>query len=162
MVWALRRYRRFETRLRRWRCPAGLFEDPTFSVGMIGWFSWGAMNLAWTVEYVVQTRRARTVPFEWLFPLTGLRATESGIDSRVFGVIAVVVALVSVATWLAVAVSGLRCARVACCVVVTGQPAILARAEAGHDCHEGCHGLWLLLAEMSGEPLITDVVFKGR
>ena len=117
--------------------------------------------MAWTVEYAVQTRRAQIVSFEWLFLLTRFRATKSGIDYRVFGVIAVVVALVSVATWLAIAVSGLRCARVACCVVATGQPAILAHIEAGHECCEGCHGLWLLLAEMSGEPLITDVMFKG-
>ena len=120
------------------------------------------MNLAWTIEYAVQTGRARIVIFEWLFLLTGLRATKSGIDCRVFGVIAVVAVLVSVATWLAVAVSGLRCVRVACCVVATGQPTILARAEADHECCEGCHGLWLLLAKMSSEPLVTDVMFKGR
>ena len=90
------------------------------------------MNLAWTVEYAVQTGRAWIVSFGCLFPLTGFRATESGIDCRVFGFIAIVAALVSVAMWLAVVVSGLRCARVACCVVAMGQPAILARAEAGH------------------------------
>ena len=71
------------------------------------------MNLTRAVEYAVQTRRARVVSFERIFPLTGFRATESGIDCRVFGVIAVVAALVSVATWLVVVVSGLRCARVA-------------------------------------------------
>ena len=120
------------------------------------------MDLTWTIEYVVQTGRARTVSLERLFPLTGFRATESSIDCCVFGVVSVVATLVSVATWLAVAVSGLRCARVACSVVATGQPAILARAEAGYECCEGCHGLWLLLADMSGEPLVTDVMFKGR
>ena len=65
------------------------------------------MNLAWTVEYAVQTGRARIVLFEWLFPLTGLRATESGIDDRVFGVIAIIVTLVFVASGLAVAIYGL-------------------------------------------------------
>ena len=64
------------------------------------------MNLAWTVEYAVQTGRARIVIFEWLFPLTGLRATESGIDGRVFGVIAVIATLVFVAAWLVVAIPG--------------------------------------------------------
>ena len=54
------------------------------------------MNLAWTIEYAVQTGRARIVLLEWLFPLTGLRATESGIDGRVFGVITVFVTLVFV------------------------------------------------------------------
>ena len=74
---------------------------------MIGWFVWGTMDLARTVEYAVQTGWARIVSFEQIFPLTGFRATESGIDCRVFGVIAVVAALVSIATWLAVAIFGI-------------------------------------------------------
>ena len=74
---------------------------------MIGWCSWGAMNLAWMAEYAVQTGRAQTVIFEWLFPLTGLRATESGIDCRVFGVITILVTLLFVASELAGAISGL-------------------------------------------------------
>ena len=74
---------------------------------MIGWHSWGAMNLAWTVEYKVQTGRAQIVPFEWLFTLTGVRATESGIDGRVFGVIAIIATLVSIASGLAVAIFGI-------------------------------------------------------
>ena len=85
---------------------AGLFEYPTFSVGMVGWFIGGAMNLARAIEYAVQTGQAPIVSFKWLFPLTGFRSTESGIDCRVFGVVAVVATLVSVATWLAVAISG--------------------------------------------------------
>ena len=79
---------------------------------MIGWCSWGAMNLAWTVEYVVQTGRAWIVPFEWLFPLTGLRATETGIDDRVFSVIAIIVTLVFVALGLALAIFGVSRARI--------------------------------------------------
>ena len=129
---------------------ASLLEHPAFSVGVIGWLIGGAVNLTRAIEYAVQTGRARVASFERLLPLTGFRAAESGIDCRVFGIIAAVAALVSVATWLAVAVSGLRCARVACYVVATGQPAILTRAEASHECCEGCHGLWLLFAEMSG------------
>ena len=31
----------------------GLFEDPTASIGMIGWFIGGAMNLAGPIEYLV-------------------------------------------------------------------------------------------------------------
>ena len=120
------------------------------------------MNLTRAVEYAVQTGQARIVSFERLFPLTGFRATEPGIDCRVFGVIAIVAALVSVAMWLAVAVSGLRCATVACCVVATGQPAILARAKTDHECCESCHGLWIFLTEMSGKPLVMDVMLKGR
>ena len=45
--------------------------------------------------------------FEWIFLLTGLRATNSGVDCRVFGVIAIFATLVFVASGLAVAISGL-------------------------------------------------------
>ena len=38
---------------------ADLFEDPTLSVSMIGWFIRRAMDLAWTIEYAVQAGRAR-------------------------------------------------------------------------------------------------------
>ena len=44
----------------------------------------------------------------------------------------------------------------------TSQPAVLARTKAGHECRNGCHGLRLLLAEVSGKPLVTDVMLKGR
>ena len=86
---------------------AGLFEHPTFFVGVVGWFIGGAVNLTRAIKYAIQTRHARIVSFEWLFPLTGLGATESGIGCRVFGVVAVVAALVSVATWPAVAILGI-------------------------------------------------------
>ena len=78
------------------------------------------MNLAWTVEYAVQTGRARIVIFEWLFPLAGLRATESGIDCHVFGVAAIVATLVYVVSWLAIAISGIGSARFTCIVIATG------------------------------------------
>ena len=74
---------------------------------MIGWFFRGAMNLARMIKYAVQARWARIVLFERLLPLTGLRATESGIDGRVFSVIAVIATLVFVASGLVVAISGL-------------------------------------------------------
>ena len=73
---------------------------------MIGWCSWGAVNLTWAVEYTVQTGRARTVSFQLFLPLIGLRAAESGIDGRVFGVVAIVPSLVCVASWLAIIVTG--------------------------------------------------------
>ena len=77
---------------------------------MIGWFIGGAVDLTWTIEYAVQTRRNR-IFFKWLFPLTRLGDTESGIDSHVFGVIAIVSTLVTVVSALAVAISGFRSAR---------------------------------------------------
>ena len=65
------------------------------------------MNFTRAIEYAVQTGRAQIVSFECLFPLTGFRATESSIDCRVFGVIAIVVTLMSVALWISVAISGI-------------------------------------------------------
>ena len=47
---------------------------------MVGWFVWGAMYLAWTIEYAVQPGWAQIVYFIWLLPLAGLGATESGVD----------------------------------------------------------------------------------
>jgi len=64
------------------------------------------VNLTRTIEYAVQAGRARIASFEWLFPLTGFRAFKSGVDFRVFGVVAIVATLVSIASWLAVAISG--------------------------------------------------------
>ena len=78
---------------------------------MIGWFIGGAVDLTWTIEYVVQTGRARIVSLKWLLPLTGLRATESGVDSRVFGVVAITLTLVSIVSGLVVAISDFRSAR---------------------------------------------------
>ena len=46
------------------------------------------------------------------FPLTGSSASESGIDCRITGGIAVVAALLSVTTWSAVGIFGIRSARI--------------------------------------------------
>ena len=78
---------------------------------MIGRFIGGAVDLTWTIEYAVQTGWARIVSLKWLFPLTGLGATESSTDGRVFGVIAIILTLVSVASGLAVAISAFESAR---------------------------------------------------
>ena len=80
---------------------------------MIGRLVRGAMNLARPIEYSVQTRWTILVSFEWLLPLTGFRATESDIDRRIFGIFVVALMLVFAASWLNVAVSGFRGARVA-------------------------------------------------
>ena len=87
---------------------------------MIGWFVWGAMDLAWTIEYVVQAGWAQIVSFIWLLPLTGHGATESGVDRRVLGIITVASTLMSVVSGLAVAISGFRSARFACILITTG------------------------------------------
>ena len=84
---------------------------------MIGWFIRGAMDLTWTIEYAVQTRRARIVSFIWLLPLTGLGATEFGVDHRVLSIITIALMLMSVASGLAIAILGFRSARFACPVI---------------------------------------------
>ena len=97
----------------------GLFKDPTVSVGVIGRFIGGAMNLARPIKYFVQTRWTIFVSFEWLLPLTRFRATESGVDRRVFGIFIVASTLVFIALWPTVAISGFGGARVASDVAST-------------------------------------------
>ena len=72
------------------------------------------------IEYAVQAGRARIVSFIWLLPLTGLRATKSGVDRHVLGVVTIVSTLVAVLSGLAIAISGFRSARFACIVITTG------------------------------------------
>ena len=83
-------------------------------------------------------------------------------NGSVIGVIAIASAFVSVAPELAAAVFGLRGACFVGCVCTTSQPTILSRAKAGHKCHEDCHGPRLFLAEVAGEPFVTDAMLKGR
>ena len=56
------------------------------------------MNLTRAIEYAVQTGRARSASFKWLFPLTGFRAFESGIDYRILSIFTVNATLMLVAT----------------------------------------------------------------
>ena len=99
---------------------AGLFRDPTVYVGMIGRFIRGAVNLARPIKYSVQARWTIFVSFKWLLPLTGFRATESGVDRHVFGIFVVASTLVFVVSWPAVAISGFRGAGVAGVVASMG------------------------------------------
>ena len=129
---------------------------------MVGWFVWGAMVLARTVEYAVYAGWSLIVSFIRPFPLTGLGAAESGIDCGVIGIIHIASAFVSVMSELAVAVFDLGGSCLIGYVFTTGQPIILTRTKAGHECREGCHGLRLFLAEVSGDPFIADAMFKGH
>ena len=70
------------------------------------------MYLTGAVEYSVQIGRTRSSSFEWLFPLTGFRASESGIDCRIFTIVAVDAALVFVTTRPAISVLKIRTARI--------------------------------------------------
>ena len=79
---------------------------------MISWLFGGAVYLAQAVEYSVQIGRTRSSSFEWLFPLTGFRASESGIDCRILTIVAVNAAFVFIATRPAIAVLDIRTARI--------------------------------------------------
>ena len=129
---------------------------------MIGRLVWGAMDPARPIEYSVQTGWTIFVSFEWLLPLTGFRATESGVHRCIFSIFVVASMLVFVASWLTVAISGFGGARVAGVVPSTSEPAVFSRAKAGQKCGKGCHGLRFLLAEVSGKPLVSDTMFEGR
>ena len=78
------------------------------------------MYLAQAVENSVQIGRTLSCSFERLFPLTGFRASESGIDCRILTVIAVNVAFVFVATRPATTVLDIRTARIFAEVVAAG------------------------------------------
>ena len=73
---------------------------------MIGWFVWGAMYLARTIEYAVQAGWSSAVPFIGLLLLARLGATESVMSCSVIGVIAIASAFVFVTSELAGAVFG--------------------------------------------------------
>ena len=81
-------------------------------------------------------------------------------NCSVIGVITIASTFVPVASEFAV--FDLGGARFACRVFSTGQPTIFARAKAGHKACQGCHGLGFFLAEVSGEPLVTDIMLKSR
>ena len=74
--------------------------------------------------------------------------------------VAIVLALISVASWLAVIVADVWSTRVYWRGAAASQPAVLARTKAGHECREGCRGLPLLLAKVSDKPLVVDVMLK--
>ena len=86
---------------------------------MIGRLVRGAMDLARPIKYSVQTGWTIFVSFEWLLPLTGFRATESGVDHRVFGIFIVASTFVFIAPWADVAISGFGGSRVAGAVAST-------------------------------------------
>ena len=70
------------------------------------------MYLTGAVEYSVQIGRARSGSFEWLLPLTGLGASESGVDYHILIAVAVNAAFVFVLTRHAIAVLGIRTASI--------------------------------------------------
>ena len=119
------------------------------------------MYLAQAVEYLVQTGRAPRIPFEWLFPLTRFRASESGINCHILNIVAVNAALLLVVTRPATIVPGIRITRVLGHIVATSKPAVFSRTKAGHECRECCHRFRLFLSKVPSKPLVTDIVLKS-
>ena len=78
------------------------------------------MYLTGAVEYSVQIGRTRSSSFEWLFPLTGFRASESGFDRHVFGIFIIASTLVFVASGPTIAFSGFGSARVTGTIAASG------------------------------------------
>ena len=70
------------------------------------------MYLAQAVENSVQIGRTQSSSFEWLFPLTRFRASESGIDCRILLVVAVNAVFVFVTMRPAITVLDIRTARI--------------------------------------------------
>ena len=79
---------------------------------MVGWFFGGAVYLARAVEYSVQIGRTRSSSFEWLFPLTGFGASESGIDYRILTIVTVNMEFVFVTMRPAISVLDIRTASI--------------------------------------------------
>ena len=113
---------------------------------MVSWLFGGAMYLARAVEYSFQIGRTRSSSFEWLLPLNGFRASESGINCRILSIVAVNAALVLIATRPAIVVLGIRITRALGHVITVSEPTVFSRAKAGHECSEGCHGFRLFLS----------------
>ena len=72
---------------------AGLLEDPTFSVGMIGWFARGAMDLTYLVQNFIQAGQFVSGAFRGRL-LTWPRTFESGVYCRVLRAVSFVPAFV--------------------------------------------------------------------
>ena len=116
---------------------AGLLEDPTASVGMIGRFIGAPMNLAGPIQYLVQIGWSVSVCLEWLFPLTGFGAAESDVYQCVMRSFIIIATFLFTASWLVIAVSDFGSARIAGVVASTSEPAVFSRAEAGHQSGKG-------------------------
>lgn len=94
--------------------------------------------------------------------MNGFGTTEFGVDRRVLRSFIVIVTLVFIVSWLAVAVSNFGSTRINGAVASTSEPAVFSRAKMGHQSGKGSHGSWFFLTEVAGEPLISDAMFKGR
>ena len=97
---------------------------------MICRFVGSALDLAQSIQEFIQAGRSLFAALKWLLSLTRSRAPESGVNHRILWAAIIVLTLVFVTSRLPVAIPNFGCAWVA--GASTGQPAILARAKAGH------------------------------
>ena len=88
------------------------------------------MNLAQSIQDLVQAGWSLFAAFKSLLLLTGSRVPESGVYRCVVRTFFLVSTLVFIAPWLPIAIPDFGCAWVA--GASTGQPAVLTRAKAGH------------------------------
>jgi hypothetical protein len=113
---------------------ASLLKDPAIPVGVGCWFVLSAMNLARSIQDLVELARSILVPFKGLSFLSGSRSGEACIDCRIFCVASAVSmpALIFVVLRLAIGVASLRGPRLSI-VSDAGQPTVLSRATVGHE-----------------------------
>ena len=93
------------------------------------------------------------------FFMTLPRAFESGVDCRALRAASLGPALVLAMSRFSVSIPRFGCTWVA--GAASCQPAILSYAKAGHEACQCSHCPWLFLAEVSGEPFISNAVFES-
>jgi hypothetical protein len=112
---------------------AGLFENPTVTIGVIGGLLLSAMYLARPLQNLVQRGRSVVFAFRRLFPLPRTVVAESSIYSCIIGITVIMPALVFVAFWFPVSIPYFRGSGFIGVMAASSQPIILARAKAGHE-----------------------------
>ena len=110
---------------------AGLFEYPSFSMGVICRFIRGVVHLTYLVQNFIKTGQLVSVVFERQLLLTPPRDFESGVNCRALRAVFLIPALVFAASWLPVSIPDFGCTWVA--GAASCQPAVLVCAKAGHE-----------------------------
>ena len=95
------------------------------------------MNLTGPIQYLIQIGYSVSLCLEWLLPLTGFGAAESGIDRCVMRSLITIATFVLIAWWFPVAVSNFGSARVTRNVASTSKPVVFSRTKTGHQSGKG-------------------------
>ena len=110
---------------------AGLFENPTVSVGMVSRLPGSTVYLTYPVQDFVEVRRLVPVIFGWRLFLILPRAFESGIDWRALRAASLGPALVLATLRFPVSIPRFRCTWIA--GAAPCQPVVFSCAKAGHE-----------------------------